>query len=346
MVRMAHRERISLQINMHPNDAGHVRHILPHQLRVWGEQVDRTLVILDLHRSRAGRYRNQDFDRNLHRLRQELNRLARASSLDVLEVDYSPAAKRAVARRFFDTHDLPDKAWDGGPFYSYFFGLWAAQTDYILRMDSDMLYGGGSLSWIAEAIALLEDNSDVMFVAPLSGPPRADGRLLGQRDLETGAARKHATLPYTFLFPTVSTRVFLTGPRLLRDLTGQFELSRPGRSQWIRARLLGNPSRALEAETVLSRNMQRLGCWRADMLGNGAGMWTLHPPYRSPAFYHTLPELIDRIERDDVPDRQRGHYDINDSMIDWSEPRRRNTKMRRWLRHLSQVVGRMTERYS
>src|SRR5690606_28406386 len=130
------------------------------------------------------------------------------------------------------------------------------------------------------------------------------------------------------------------------DLTGQFELSRPGRSQWIRARLLGNPSRALEAETVLSRNMQRLGCWRADMLGNGAGMWTLHPPYRSPAFYHTLPELIDRIERDDVPDRQRGHYDINDSMIDWSEPRRRNTKMRRWLRHLSQVVGRMTERYS
>ena len=39
------RVRAALQINMHPFDAPHVVHTLPHQLRAWAGQVDRVAGI-------------------------------------------------------------------------------------------------------------------------------------------------------------------------------------------------------------------------------------------------------------------------------------------------------------
>ena len=51
-------------------------------------------------------------------------------------------------------------------------------------------------------------------------------------------------------------------------------------------------------------------------------MWSLHPPHRSALFYERLPELINAVEREDIPDGQRGDYDINGSMIDWSSAQR------------------------
>lgn len=37
----------ALQINLHPFDAPHAALTLPHQLRVWGGQVDRILLTVD-----------------------------------------------------------------------------------------------------------------------------------------------------------------------------------------------------------------------------------------------------------------------------------------------------------
>ncbi len=56
----------------------------------------------------------------------------------------------------------------------------------------------------------------------------------------------------------------------------------------------------------------------------------LHPPYRSEEFYRALPGLIERIENDDIPEAQRGDYELNDSMFDWSRARRRSKVRRLW----------------
>jgi hypothetical protein len=326
---------VVLQINMHPNDVRHIVHVLPHQIRMWGRQVDRVLIALDLHRSRAGRYRNNEFDQNLLKIRAILRDAGGDNPVDVAEVDYSPDVRREISRSFFSSGEIPDKAWDGGPFYSYFYGLWAAKANYVLHMDSDMLYGGGSPNWIAEAIALLEARPDLLFVAPLSGPPRPDRVLLGQRQVT-----QDPTVPDAYLFPTVSTRIFLMGMQLLRKRTGGLTLTAPRPTQKLRAHVMGNPPRALEAETVLSRNMQAHGLSRIDLLGSGQGMWSLHPPYRSELFYRELPKLIENIEHGRVPEEQRGRYDVHDSMIDWSEQRQANTRRRRWMRHLKQMTER------
>ena len=48
-------------------------------------------------------------------------------------------------------------------------------------------------------------------------------------------------------------------------------------------------------------------------------MYSLHPPFRSETFYRELPNLVARIGSGDIPEAQRGDYDVNASMIDWTE---------------------------
>ena len=92
--------------------------------------------------------------------------------------DYSPAALESVRQRYFSTsRAYPEKAFDGGPFHAYFYGLLKADAEYVVHMDSDMLFGGGSQVWLEEAIGWLRTTPDALFAGPLPGPPRADGTL-------------------------------------------------------------------------------------------------------------------------------------------------------------------------
>jgi hypothetical protein len=82
---------------------------------------------------------------------------------------------------------------------------------------------------------------------------------------------------------------------------------------------------------------------RVDFLGSPPGMWALHPPYRSALFYETLPSLIRRIEIGDVPEAQRGRYDIEDCLVDWTSAARRH-RWRRWSAHLGVIASRIVSR--
>jgi hypothetical protein len=96
--------------------------------------------------------------------------------------------------------------------------------------------------------------------------------------------------------------------------------NRPGPRGLVRAAIQRQPAYDLP-ENILSRAMRDAGLYRVDLLGSAPGMWTLHPPHRSALFYEQLPALIDRVERGDIPEGQRGCYDINDTLIDWTSAR-------------------------
>jgi hypothetical protein len=125
----------------------------------------------------------------------------------------------------------------------------------------------------------------------------------------------------------------------LKNAVGVIGRVPPARAQRLKAKLLGNPPDTREAEVVLSAAMQRAGLCRIDLLGEGPGMWSLHPPYRCEEFYRRLPDLVRAVEAGKVPDRQRGHYDLNDSMIDWTQARVENHWPRRYLRMLRQRLA-------
>ncbi|RXH16858.1 glycosyltransferase family 2 protein [Bradyrhizobium guangzhouense] len=331
--------RSALQINLHPLDVRHAVHTLPHQLGVWGDQVDRIVFTVDTRQSKSGRYTGGAYEESRGRLFALLEDITRKSpKAEISEVDYSPAALSAVRQRYFSTSSAyPEKAFDGGPFHAYFHGLLKANAEYVVHMDSDMLFGGGSQVWLEEAIGWLKTTPDALFAGPLPGPPRADGTLGDLHGAFPGLSgirppeRLAAAYP-AYRFRTVSTRIFVLDQTKFDASIGALELVRPNLKRRFRARLFRQSPLTMPAEEIISAAMMRNGLSRIDFLGSGAGLYSLHPPYRTDTFYRELPQLIARIVAGQIPDAQRGDYDVNSSMFDWTEALRQKTVSRRLVR--------------
>ena len=309
---------VTLQINLAPTDLPHAKYTLPHQLRQLAGQVDEVLLVLDLHRSH-GRYA-EGWKERLPGMRQLIDECCgRYSHAHFQEVDYSNDVAAAVSAIFFCGKPIPTKDWIGAPFYAYFYGLYAAKHHYVFHMDSDMMYGGGSQTWVAEAVQLLVERPDVLVVNPLPGPPTADGSLRSQI-LEPE--------PYTSLAyraRALSTRLFLMDRNRFSSHIKQLPLVPQTRLNTLRALAEGQPPYA-SVEVVFAQAMPEYGLYRIDFLGNNPGMWSIHPPYRSKLFYDRLPTLIQQIEIGDIPEAQRGCHDMNDSMVDWTGARKPSWK--------------------
>ena len=305
---------VTLQINLAPTDLPHAKYILPHQLRQWAGQVDEVLLIVDLHRSH-GRYA-EGWKERLPGLRLLIDGCcAKYSHAHFQDVDYSAEVTSTLNSMFFGGQPIPTKDWNGAPFYAYFYGLYAAKHNYVFHMDSDMLYGGGSPTWVAEAAQLLTERPDVLICNPLPGPPTADGHLRSQ-NLES---EPHASL--AFRSPNLSTRLFLMDRNRFYSHIKKLSLVPQTKLNTLRALAEGQPP-YIAAEVIISQAMSKHGLYRIDFLGSNPGMWSVHPPYRSKLFYDRLPTLIQQIEIGDVPEAQRGCHDMNDSMVDWTSARK------------------------
>lgn len=329
---------VCLQINLHPRDAPLAEHLLPHQMRVLASQVDEVLLTVDLQRRRGSRYRSEDHEAEHRRLQRVLARVcADQPRARVVTVDYSAPARERVARDFTGGAPVPLQAENGSPFYAYLYGLHAATADHVLHLDADMLLGGGSATWVREALDWMARDASVLACNPLPGPPTADGRLRTQQ-----AERVAAPYP-AWRFRALSTRIFLLDRR--RFLAGRLRVpllqpAWPKRAQaWVHYTA---PYVALEDS--LSALMRAEDLSRLDFLGKGGGLWSLHPVHRSARFYRELPALIARVESGDVPDGQRGDYDLNDAMFDWSEARAARTLRHRLQRRVGYAASGVSQR--
>jgi hypothetical protein len=314
---------VTLQISLAPSDYPHARGLLPHQVRAWRGQVAEVLLTVDFHRS-SGRF-SAGWAEGKERI------LSLAQSIEgarVLTVDYGSTAMARVAAEFFGGRRIPAKDFRGGPYYSYFFGMAEARNPYVLHSDSDMFFGGGSPTWVTEAIDHMAAHPEVLFAAPLPGPPAADGRLHSQQaDPEPGSAR-------AFRFDTMSTRLFLLDRRHFKNVIGSLRPRRPpALRNAAKALVEGNPMQDLP-EHLFTDAMRAHGLVRREFLGAAPGMWSLHPPYRCADFYARLDELVHRVETGDVPTAQQGNHDINASLVDWSEAHAKLAKNRWWKRLL------------
>lgn len=312
----ASQPKVTLQINLAPSDYRHAREILPHQLRTLADQVNEVMLVLDVIKGHGPRFAGwTDGVPALERLLSDL--CAEYPHARVVKVDYSPGSAEALAGALFGGRRVPVKDWAGTAVYPYFFGLWAASHDHVFHLDSDMMFGGASHTWVAEAVELLARRPEVLACNPLPGPPTPDGALRSQV-----LDRERSDTP-AYRAPTISTRLFLIDRGRLLSSVGAIEVTQPPAHRRWQARVEGRPPYDL-AEVMLTRAMVSHGLVRVDFLGSSPGLWSLHPPFRSQRFYDELPSLIARIESGDIPDQQRGDHDLNDSMIDWSDARPTN----------------------
>jgi hypothetical protein len=167
---------------------------------------------------------------------------------------------------------------------------------------------------------LLTERDDVLVCSPLPGPPARDGELTSQ------TLQREPFRSLAYRADGLSSRLFMMHLPRFHERIGALPLAPLSRRRHWQAVLDGNPPFDLP-ECIWTQTMAEHGMVRVDFLGDDDGMWSIHPPYRSPLFYQRLPSLIRAVEVGDLPEAQRGDYDLNDSMIDWTSAR-----MSRWQR--------------
>ncbi len=312
-----------MQINLAPGDYQHVRYILPHQLQILAPQVDEVVLTVDTQPGK-GRFA-EGWQKYSGLLNVFLENEIRSSynKARIVPVDYSNESMAKTAEYFFGTKSMPVKDFRGGPFYAYFFGLLSATNDIVFHLDADMLLGGGSQSWINEAIELLRSDPQYFTVSPLAGPLHPNGMLIGQSGWEKIAS-------HTFRFSEMSTRIFMLDRSVFQ--TQKLSLTKPNLRSQIKAIVEGNSNADLP-EHLISTFMRENNLKRIDILGSSNGLWSLHPPYRTKSFYENLPGIIKHVENNDMPPSQLGFYDVVDELCDWSEAREK-LKQNRWWKRL------------
>jgi hypothetical protein len=302
---------VTLQINLAPRDARFAKYLLPHQVRQWGGQVAEILLVIESRRSRG--HFGEDWEEGMKAILSLANCIPKAR---VILVDYSRQAQQSVAKEFFGSRKrVPAKDWRGGPYYAYFFGLNQAAHNLILHCDSDMFFGGGSQTWVAEASEILDAYSDVLAVFPYGSPVPSSGNLeeshdpgvIGTRETRNGLA---------LIFDHVSTRSFFINKQKFVEKLGPLRVA----PAWNLIRAFIQYVRHLYPnvefpEKTISTSMQVRGLVRLDYFGKPPGMWCVHPPDPLfPGYFEMLPQLIRRVETGDIPEGQRGYYNMNDSM--------------------------------
>jgi hypothetical protein len=323
-----HRELVTLQINLVPSDYRFAALIVPHQLRQLSSQAGEILLTVDT--AGGDLLRRRENPEALERLLGWIETLKiDYPHLRAAEADYRPATRRTVGQLYFGRDSIPQRT-SRGAFYAYFEGLHQARRNYVLHLDSDMLIGGGSQTWVDEAVSWLRGNPDVLTCTPFPGPPTADLQMKKQVAERLTAPRG------AYRFRQFSTRVFLLDKRSIERSERKIRLRRASLRTQARALLEGFSPMALP-ENLLADYMRDGGQCRVDFLGEEPGLWTLHPPFRDEAFLEKLPSIIQAVESGAVPENQTGDYDLNDSMVDWSSAREALRRNRWWRRYLSGV---------
>lgn len=314
--------KVTLQISLSPADYNHARFLLPKQLSILADQVDEILLTIDTNKSkgRFGENWEENHGKLYHFIKTEIEPFY---PVKVLDVDYSTSICSAIASYFFGKEHIPVKDFRGGPFYAYFFGLYFTQNSLIFHLDSDIFLGGNSQTWVTEAKAQFAINTDCFIVSPLPGPPHPDKKLIGQVTGKCVAENMYE-------FPGMSTRIFMIDKTIFQQ--HKIQLKSLGLLNTVKALIKGNPVADLP-ERLMTSFMTTHRFKRIDFLGVLPGLWSLHPPYRTNKFYEEIPNLIKRIEVNDIPPLQYGFYDISDDFFDWSEAKEKLAKNRTfWLR--------------
>ena len=164
-----------------------------------------------------------------------------------------------------------------------------------------IFYEAPQFSWIQEGVRIMEENDDILCVLPKGGPPLLNGSL------------HQGTTPYQvdkkrglYLFKNFTSRYYLIN----RDRFLSLLPMKPIWLSWrepVKSKILGN-GKMLCWETMVQKALENSDLWRADLMTDQA--WSIHPGDRSKQFYKLLPQILSKINHNQFPQEQRGHFDL------------------------------------
>ncbi len=176
---MAQTSPVTLQINVAPVDLPHASaHPAPPDAAVGGSGPGDPVHVRSPPHSPWRTFWG-GLDERRTPMRELLEQLCREHpGARIAEVDYTPERMQRLADDFTAGSPIPAKDTKGAPFYPYLFGLHEARNDLVFHLDSDLMFGGASQTWIEEARDAAGRSPQMCSPAsPLPGPPTADGSL-------------------------------------------------------------------------------------------------------------------------------------------------------------------------
>lgn len=223
---------------------------------------------------------------DLLELRNILSNLLEEGVIDtVVEIPTNDVNKNKVLNKYFGAIDIALNDFDGAPIYQYLYAIDLCSGDYILHVDSDMLFhNGGGYSWIEKAISCMQSNPHVAFTTPSGGPPQAKNWL----ERLIGISLKQSTPDVWHKATFISTRYFLMDKKRLINEMLPLEQDKPSEP----------------LENSLTYTAKKKGRERWSM--NDTDVWAIHPEYHNANFIRNIDDLIEAVEHGLYPFNRNG----------------------------------------
>ena len=204
----------------------------------------------------------------------------------VVEIPTDETAKNNILHKYFGNSQVDLKDFDGAPIYQYLYAMDICEGDYILHVDSDMLFfRGNDISWIEKAIAFMTENPQVVFTTPSGGPPQAKSWI----EKITGINLQKHDENQWHKATSISTRYFLIDKARFTEKMLPLEQ--------------GKPKEPLEKSLTYTAKIRGYERWTLD----GANQWAIHPEYHDINFIAHLTDLIAAVENGMYPFKRGGY---------------------------------------
>lgn len=216
-----------------------------------------------------------------------LDRLLQKRIIDRIdEIPWDANHQQAIFHKYFHQNEVDARCISGTAVYQYLFALEQCRSDYVLHVDSDMLFHcHPQRSWIDQGVQLMQANSKVVIATP-SHPPRAEN--LSEFIIGKPLQKKPNSLWH--VAEGVSSRYFLWDRQRIEE--------------HILPLIQNKPSERLEE--TLTHTLKTRGYFRYSM--NTLDTWVIHPKPHNENFINHLDDLIWGVENGIYPFRRGGRH--------------------------------------
>ena len=274
---------VSFTVNVCNSDAPFLEPTLRHMVPTLGYPFMERLVAYDPG-SQEGKYANR-IQGSQNAIEAILQRLLDDKVIDRVDIiPWTDDEQQRILRTYFGSDTIDLKDFSGAPIYQYLYALDCCNGDYVFHADSDMLFHRtGQGSWIAEGIALMQQEPRVIVTCPRAGPPQARNWIekLTGRSFEPVPEQKWRRVDFT------STRYFLM------DLA-KFKSCLP--------LVQAKPGEPLENSLTHTFKQRDYAQWNLTTLDH----WTIHPWRHDENYVRYLDDLIWAVENGIYPFRRTG----------------------------------------
>lgn len=297
-------KEVCLFITLSKNDFDFIEHTVPHIVKGCNYPFKQIILLVDqskakgFHRKFENAVKFEAFWNKCCKIAEYFNNAI------VFQIDYDRLIIKKITKKYFGRPIYNVKDFRGNLLYGFIFGIESASTDYVVHFDSDILiHSATEYSWVKEGLGILDNHDDIISIAPLSGPPRKDKKLIQDKDVNWFLDERGF-----YKFKNFSTRVFMIKKSKLFNNFLPLPIKHVSWKRYLWTAVFGGSS-LWSLEWLMALQLKQRSFYRSDIASGKS--WTLHASDHGEKFCRYLPDIIKAVENNRYPLENAGKYDFD-----------------------------------